>query len=38
MEWQSRLNNEDHVSIGTTLLDEMLLQVLKHSFVRAEQQ
>jgi hypothetical protein len=38
MEWQSRLNNEDHVSIRTTLLDEMLLQVLKHSLVRAEQQ
>jgi hypothetical protein len=38
MEWQSRLNNEDHVSIDATMLDEMLLQVLKHSLVRAEQQ
>ncbi|KAM0858780.1 hypothetical protein ACQ4PT_047619 [Festuca glaucescens] len=26
MEWQSGLNNEDHVSIGTTMLDEMLQQ------------
>jgi hypothetical protein len=30
MEWQSGLNNEDHVRIGTTMLDEMLQQVVKH--------
>jgi hypothetical protein len=30
MDWQSGLNNEAHVSIGTTMLDEMLLQVLEH--------
>jgi hypothetical protein len=36
MEWQSGLNNEDHVSIGTTMLDEMILQVLKYYHVRAK--
>jgi hypothetical protein len=38
MEWQSGVNNEDHVSIGTTMLDEMLAQVLIHSPVRAKPQ
>jgi hypothetical protein len=35
MEWQSGLNNEDHVSIGTTMLDEMLLQVHIIMFVQS---